>query len=817
MELDQFRDVDLVIDRANDSFVQKQFVSQGDYKGRTLTVQVTNNGSVGEVPGLTLNLNWHNEASGLTDLTAFAIVSKTSSIFKIEYPEHMMTPGKVLASIQVIQNGKVINLKEFELTVQSLAGQPVGIVQKAEFSALVAVLADSNRFRTDIDTLGIAKVDRSGVGQVSWANISQEAREQFIGEVPPAVVGIDSVLTENIVDKAVTGSKTSFLKVGENLFNIENVVYDKFVQLDGAIRNSTDYVYIPSIPISEGQSLTLSLDGALQSKRFVTAYDSNGNVLPDKGVASSALPYTAPSGVASVIVSLHKNVFNERLMLSYGSSPLPYSAPLKMSDIIEFGDLQINRIKEIAQEEANSTQGSGDVRISILNNGFSVRSMLESDEITVSGSLVGSSNGTLSFYSTSLNSQVVHSITDDITPMRLWTTVGANHGYTSAANVTLANHGKTNADLGSVWTDGSENYILVKVSGNILTFIKDYLLDNQGAVYSSSISFANNLTHVSGATNTAQVSTSTAASVQLYPSVNKKTNRVLVNGKEVAKTGTYYGDNITIIEQYNIMDYKKIVDWAKANIGKSIENDDIGGAVKITIAYVFTQGCKCLVSHSAEFLSKQIIQNNGFLQAASLNSGAKRYVPDLKNTIYDWGNGVVLSSATQTEVITSDKLDDVSFPPSRTYEVYNGLVFNLGYLFDKFDASPDFRLANSTRYWDLRNTGKNYPIVMDNKKGYADVGEYISVAGYRVYGKVANLPSTLLNSFYVEDAESYYLFVDSKESISRISVSFKGNIGMPVQLIQSKNCSLLELFTNVDGVLLSFSNKGSAVLKIRKI
>ncbi|MGF2089605.1 glycerophosphodiester phosphodiesterase [Enterococcus casseliflavus] len=163
MELDQFRDVDLVIDYANYSFIEKQFVSQGDYKGRTLTVQVTNNGVVGEVPGLMLNLNWHNQASGLTDLSAFSVLDKANSIYRIEYPQHMMTPGKVLASIQVIQNGKVTNLKQFELTVQKIAGQPIGIVEKAEFSALVAVLADSNRFRTDIDSLNITKADKTQV------------------------------------------------------------------------------------------------------------------------------------------------------------------------------------------------------------------------------------------------------------------------------------------------------------------------------------------------------------------------------------------------------------------------------------------------------------------------------------------------------------------------------------------------------------------------------------------------------------------------------------------------------------------------------
>lgn len=163
LELDQFRDVDLVIDYANYTFIEKQVVSQGDYKGRTLTVQVTNKGVVGEVPGLTLNLNWHNEASGLTDLSAFSVLDKSTSKFRIEFPQHMMTPGRVIASIQVIQNGKVTNLKQFELTVQRLAGQAVGIVEKAEFSALVAVLADANQFRTDIESLEIIKADKTQV------------------------------------------------------------------------------------------------------------------------------------------------------------------------------------------------------------------------------------------------------------------------------------------------------------------------------------------------------------------------------------------------------------------------------------------------------------------------------------------------------------------------------------------------------------------------------------------------------------------------------------------------------------------------------
>ncbi|HAR1322055.1 TPA: hypothetical protein IZ336_002192, partial [Enterococcus faecium] len=166
LNLDQFRDVDLVIDKANDNFIQRQFVSQGDYKGRTLTVQVTNNGVIGEVPGLVLNLRWQNQSAGNTDLSAFTLIDKANSVFRIEYPRHMMTPGKVIANIQVIQNGKTTHMKPFELTVQKLPGEANGIVEKNEYSALVAVLSDANKFRTDIDTLETKKADNEYVKTV---------------------------------------------------------------------------------------------------------------------------------------------------------------------------------------------------------------------------------------------------------------------------------------------------------------------------------------------------------------------------------------------------------------------------------------------------------------------------------------------------------------------------------------------------------------------------------------------------------------------------------------------------------------------------
>lgn len=163
MDLNKFRDVDLVIDKANANFMQRQFVSQGDLKGRTLTVQITDRGVVGEVPGLTLNLRWHNVDSGLTDLSAFECIDKENSLFRIEYPTNMLTPGKVQANIQVIDNGKVTHLKTFELTVQKLAGEMVGLSNQAEYGALITALANVNGLKEAINSLQNDKADKAEI------------------------------------------------------------------------------------------------------------------------------------------------------------------------------------------------------------------------------------------------------------------------------------------------------------------------------------------------------------------------------------------------------------------------------------------------------------------------------------------------------------------------------------------------------------------------------------------------------------------------------------------------------------------------------
>lgn len=167
MDLNQFSTVDIVLDKANDNIIQRQTISAGDRDGRSLTLQVTNEGSIGEVTGLTANLLWTNHSSGLSDLSAFSVVDRLTSVFKIEYPQNMLTAGKVTAQIQLLHNGKATHSKKFEIIVLDVAGKLKGVLQSAEYTALVEALAKANGFEGDIRNLDIKKAEKSDVADVA--------------------------------------------------------------------------------------------------------------------------------------------------------------------------------------------------------------------------------------------------------------------------------------------------------------------------------------------------------------------------------------------------------------------------------------------------------------------------------------------------------------------------------------------------------------------------------------------------------------------------------------------------------------------------
>ncbi|MGM8139858.1 hypothetical protein [Enterococcus italicus] len=240
MDLDKFKDVDLVIDHADDNtFIPKKFVSVGDVKGRTLTVQITNNGVVGTFPGIAMTAVWTNKASGITDMSAFNLIDAGNSIFRLTYPSHMLTAGQVEMTLQVLYNEQTTTLKTFEITVQAVNGAFTALIESQQFSALTQALNHVNQYDTNIAknannisilsastdvkfnnlektkadknemNSGLAqKVDKGGNEQITPKMLSQEVKTMMTGG-SVAVVGVGGVNTSNIADGAVTVDKLS--------------------------------------------------------------------------------------------------------------------------------------------------------------------------------------------------------------------------------------------------------------------------------------------------------------------------------------------------------------------------------------------------------------------------------------------------------------------------------------------------------------------------------------------------------------------------------------------------------------------------------
>lgn len=342
MSLTNFKNADLTINNINTTYIPKQYASEGDYLGRTLTVQITDDGLIGRIDGAQLVLHWKNIASGLSDDSAFTLIDAENAIFRIEYPQNMLTPGTVKANILVIYQGKTTVSREFEITVANVAGQSTGVLAKAEFSALVAVLADSNRFRTDIDSLDTIKADKTALAltdskvadldYVKADKTSLEVERQRINNLiklptgattndarlEDIAIGADGRIYDSPGD-AVRGqvrnlnnfkNDITILIEPKNLLNLndENFKENQFiVPTTGTLNESTSYDTSGFIPVTPGKKLIITIDfNGIRVKtnmRYIAAYDSSKNIMPTSGSSTDVTDFLITKDVNYVRVS----------------------------------------------------------------------------------------------------------------------------------------------------------------------------------------------------------------------------------------------------------------------------------------------------------------------------------------------------------------------------------------------------------------------------------------------------------------------------------------------------------------------------------
>lgn len=226
---------------------------------------------------------------------------------------------------------------------------------KAEFSALVAVLADANKFRTDIDTLETKKADKTDVNQaLNQVNdrISNIPKGNPSG-VYATLVALKTafpngnsniyVVTADgkwyywngsewvaggiyqaieLAEKSITEKELAdTVNVSENLVNPYKITQGKYV-------NASNGVIYDGISSTGLNVITEMLDVTPDEKYYLNlyhncaGYDSNGIFVYNFSVGTNRV-ITIPDGVYKIRCSFKQEDLN-RFMISKGSAPFDY-------------------------------------------------------------------------------------------------------------------------------------------------------------------------------------------------------------------------------------------------------------------------------------------------------------------------------------------------------------------------------------------------------------------------------------------------------------------------------------------------------------
>lgn len=341
-------------------------------------------------------------------------------------------------------------------------------------------------------------------------------------------------------------------------------------------------------------------------------------------------------------------------------------------------------------------------------------------------------NQVLNFLSTSGPGGVFHTIPDSVAPIRTQQgTIGANHGFAFIGR--WATHDKTVADLGSVWTDGSREYVILKVDGTGVWVGGSFVVAGDGSASSANVSPAAALTHVSGATNTSPLPQAGYTLQQMYPAI---ANRIVAATLDAAPLATGRGREVVLRESYEILDYASLYTLAKANIGVPYTSLPVAAAVRVESEWRIRDGLKMLGFVALTEVSPTNLGQTGFFQAEAMSTPASqtRWVPGVKAIGgRDYSAGVAHSALTVSDTVTAADLHNPSVPPTVLVDWRSDINIGFAMGYEPWHGATEnsARLANaSSKLWDLRNTRKIYPnAIMARTPGWGRV----EANGYRAY------------------------------------------------------------------------------------
>lgn len=598
----------------------------------------------------------------------------------------------------------------------------------------------------------------------------------------------DSVRTQ-VTDLHSDLSKVGNFDYGKNMINPDLLV-EGAVQADGTITTTgawAAYVTTDFIKLEANTSYAFSaynIDGDIPyvNRRGYLLYDRYMNVIENSYVLNAPVPTIIANTTAVYIRLFWQNIAYAQLEKgSSVTSYVPYNVKVTLVDTLALtskmkSEIRFNVIDALFNSDDEMELIVADDQISVTSGSF--KRTYQKHSI--------SQNKTFNFAYAFIGESTIKRCTDDITPLRIGTsgtasqwTVGANHGWPV---LKIQGTSLTTADAGSIWSDGTTSYTLLKVDSGTAFFGYPASVDgNKTRILMTAP--VQDLSHVSGATHTTDIDITGAVRDQLYPSINNNVVNVYAdNNKEITENGTTSCFKITVKETYNILDYVSIQSYMQENIGASLDEaaDNIDAILRVDNIYEITKfNENVYTTYTA--LKDCYLTNCGMLQADCINA--------VGGTVYRYANGVNessefdstdlvnMSSYNQSINITKEDLINSSIPVNRcvdickdndTNEILYGFTF--GFVPDLGDGANDKR-KDLPIQWNMRETKKSYPYCIVDTA--FNTGDFISAAGYRRY----IMPGAVItNDTPVKIGDKKYFIIDAHNSFStKISDTDYGN------------------------------------------
>lgn len=428
----------------------------------------------------------------------------------------------------------------------------------------------------------------------------------------------------------------------------------------------------------------------------------------------------------------------------------------------------------------------------------------------------------LNFTRDVVNGQEIRTMVDDPAPYRaMGTTIGANHGY-AMYSVSCAVHGKTAADIGSVYTDGTAQYVIVGINGANALWITRRT-DN-GVVPVATFS------HVSGGVNTASIVGTAATFNQMYPPFSNRTIQVFVDGimVEEHEAEIYYSDSVQFVETYDVLEKNDIVEWFVSTGGPGpVPAPAATPAFSVSITYCYDIEGQCTIY--TDFLARKSIalQDIMFVMGVRMNTGVdgeiQYYIPKTLPVTHE---GVAYDYANIDSADTSAWSGRLNFTPARceptgiladrVVQLSDHYGFAMGYL-PVQDAGLAERRANATvKALQISNSsGKVYMSAIDKGAITLAAGDYFSAIAYR---NIVLRSEARTSQYAVRTNGADYLYIDWHVSgVDRVPVP-PDFVGREFEVVEkSSNVSVLSkaLTSNLIVSVGASASYGYLILKVK--